>query len=242
MKKQTLSLLLLAFTLSVNAQMKLRPIAELTADTSAWPLLLQDIKSAKNKVEILPASNGKEALYQTQVSTHSYMGAVIYFTGGILVDNGWIRILGSGSKKLQRSLPDWNKGKSFNQLGEQPSFLLIADDADGGFFAINGGKFGDDMGKVYYLAPERLKWEALHISYSEFLNFCWYGDMKQFYDGLRWTHWQDDLSKLKADEVFTFYPYLWTAEGKDINKVTRNVTPIQEAYIFSTENMKTIKP
>ncbi|WP_439697389.1 DUF2625 family protein [Mucilaginibacter sp. AW1-7] len=94
----------------------MRSVAELTNDTSAWPLLLQDIKAAKNKVEILPAFNGKDALYQTQVTTHSYMGAVIYFTGGILVDNGWLRILGSGSEKLKRSLPGWNKGKSFNEF------------------------------------------------------------------------------------------------------------------------------
>jgi hypothetical protein len=40
------------------------------------------------------------------------MGAIIYETGGLLVDNGWIRILGSGHKKLDRNLPEWNKGKS----------------------------------------------------------------------------------------------------------------------------------
>jgi hypothetical protein len=242
MKKQILILFLFAFTLPAVAQLKLRSVDELTNDTSAWPLLLEDIKTAKNKIEILPASKGKDALYQTQVTTHSYMGAVIYFTGGILVDNGWIRILGSGSEKLKRSLPGWNKGKSFNELGEQPPFLLIADDADGGLFAINGGKFGTDLGKIYYLAPERLKWEALHIGYTEFLSFCWYGDMNQFYDGLRWKEWQEDLKKVNGDQAFNFYPYLWTTEGKDINKVARTVVPIEEAYVFLTETMQTIKP
>ena len=37
------------------------------------------------------------------------MGAVIFETGGILIDEGWLRILGSGHPRLPRSLPDWNK-------------------------------------------------------------------------------------------------------------------------------------
>jgi len=57
------------------------------------------------------------------------MGAVVNETGVILVDNGWIRILGSGSEKLKRSLPKWNKGKSFSDFGQAMPFLLIADDA-----------------------------------------------------------------------------------------------------------------
>ncbi|WP_439697388.1 DUF2625 family protein [Mucilaginibacter sp. AW1-7] len=123
-------------------------------------------------------------------------------------------------------------------LGEQPSFLLIADDAGGGLFAVNGGKFGTDMGKIYYLAPEHLKWEALHIGYTEFLNFCWYGDINHFYAGLRWKEWQADLKKLNGDQAFNFYPFLWSEEGKDINKVNRAVVPIQEVYDFRMESIK----
>jgi hypothetical protein len=242
MKKYLILFYLSFYFTNAFCQNKIRTIDDLTADTSGWTALLDDIKTAKNKVEILPSSNGKDALYQTQVTTHSYMGAVVYFTGGILVDDGWIRILGSGSPKLKRSLAGWNKGKSFNTLGEQPSFLLIADDADGGFFAINGGQFGKDMGQIYYLAPERLKWEALHIGYTDFLNLCWYGDLNQFYDGLRWKEWHNDLTKLKGDEAFSFYPFLWTVEGKDINKVSRKIVPIQEVYDFLMDSLKTYKP
>ena len=78
-----------------------------------WPLVKQWIDLAKNKVEILPkdSTNAEEALYKTQVTTRAPMGAIVYETGGLLVDNGWIRILGSGSVKLNRTLPDWNKGR-----------------------------------------------------------------------------------------------------------------------------------
>ena len=40
------------------------------------------------------------ALYKTQVTTRSPMGAIIYETMNILIDNGWIRILGSGNEKI----------------------------------------------------------------------------------------------------------------------------------------------
>jgi hypothetical protein len=66
-----------------------------------------------------------------QLTTRSPMGAIMYTTGGILADDGWIRILGSGSTRLPRSLPDWNKGKTFITYGERAPFLLVADDAIG---------------------------------------------------------------------------------------------------------------
>lgn len=69
---------------------------------------------------------------------------------GILVDSGWLRILGSGHTRLPRTLASWT------QLVTASTFqaLLIADDVSGGFFALNGGEFGKDLGGIYYLAPD----------------------------------------------------------------------------------------
>jgi hypothetical protein len=223
-------------------QNSLRSIAELTSDTSGWDAFKESTKIARNKFEVLPVdrAKAKQAIYQTQITTHSLMGAIIYFTGGILIDDGWIRILGSGSDKLNRSLPQWNKGKTFEQLGDKPGFLLVADDVIGGFFAINGGALGPEMGKVYYLAPDDLKWESLHIGYSEFIDFCLDGDMNQFYDALRWTGWKNDLTQVSGDSAFFIYPFLWTKEGKDINKDVRKIVPVEELYIYETDELRQI--
>ena len=35
-----------------------------------------------------------------------------------------------------------------------PSYLLVADDVLGGFFAINGGTFCGKAGNVFYYAPD----------------------------------------------------------------------------------------
>jgi hypothetical protein len=38
------------------------------------------------------------------------MGAIVYHTGGLLIDHGWLRILGGGGHpRTQRSLMSWNR-------------------------------------------------------------------------------------------------------------------------------------
>lgn len=206
-----------------------------------WPIVEGWIEQATNKVEILPKDfkRAESSLYQSQVTSRSPMGAVIYETGGILIDYGWIRILGSGSNKLNRTLMDWNKGKSFSEIGDPPSFLLIADDVLGGFFAINaGGIENKNIGKIYYFAPDNLTWEHTGLGYSDFLIFCFQGDLKKFYEGFRWKNWTNEVSKLDGNEGMHCFPYLWTKEGKDINKVSRQPGPIQELWdlYFSKTN------
>ncbi|WP_208861478.1 DUF2625 domain-containing protein [Flavobacterium tructae] len=227
-------LIVLTFlTLTATAQNKMKKAEELIDKVDpGWIQVEEWIKTAKNKVEILPvdALKAKEVLYKIQVTTRSPMGAIVYHTGGLLIDDGWIRILGSGNAKFNRTLPDWNKGKSFNDFGETAPFLLVADDAIGGFYLLNGGGLGSDVGKMYYFSPDNLEYEQLDITYSEFLGFCFDNDLDKFYQGNRWNGWRAEVSKLKGDEVFNFYPFLWTAEGNDINKNSRKIISVQEQY------------
>ena len=240
MKTFYLSLFLL-ISINVFNQTTLRTLDELIDKIDpGWTLVKRWIDSAKNKVEILSCdtTKAKEALLKTQVTTRSPMGAIIYSSGGLLIDYGWIRIIGSGHKKLNRTVPDWNKGKSFKEFGEQPKFLLIADDAIGGYFAINGGEFGSDMGKIYYLSPDNLEWEPLDLTYSDFLDFCFNGHLDDFYSNLRWANWRDEVSKLDGNKVYNFFPPLWTKEGKDFNKSSRKLIPVEEQYQFNLDTRK----
>lgn len=233
--------LLTLYALPMTAQNKMRQVKELINKTDpGWIFVDEWIKSAKNKVEILPVdtSKAKDALYKTQVTTRSPMGAIIYMTGGLLIDDGWIRILGSGSSKINRTLPDWNKGKSFKEFGESPSFLLIADDAIGGFYLLNGGGLGKDLGNVYYFSPDNLEYEQMDLTYTQFLDFCFNNDLDKFYEGSRWTNWRDEVSKLNGDKVFNFYPFLWTKEGKNINENSRRAISIEEQYDFNLDMRK----
>jgi len=206
---------------------------------SGWELVSEWIKQATNPIEILTKDQEQAeiALYQTQVTTRSPMGAIIYETGGILVDNGWLRILGSGNEKLDRTLPNWNKGKTYNEYGEKPSLLLIADDIVGGFFAINGGALGEDLGMVYYFAPDSLNWEPMDIGYSNFIWWAFTGNLEDYYENIRWKNWKEEISKLNGNQGISFYPFLWT-KHKNIRKLSRKAVPITEIWSFQQDVVK----
>lgn len=136
------------------------------------------------------------------------MGAIIYETGGVLIDNGWLRILGSGHPRLPRSLPDWNFGRSFSESGQQPPFLLIADDVVGGFFAIDGGGLGLERGKICYFAPDTMQWENTKKGYSDFLVWSFSGDLAEYYQSMRWKGWENEVRSVGGDQGFSIYPFL----------------------------------
>lgn len=239
MKKQIIVLALLLIStahISYAQLQKMRHLSELiNKEDPGWPLVKQWISEAKNEVVILPkdTSRANDALIAAQVTTRSPMGAIIYETGGILVDKGWIRILGSGSVKMNRGLMEWNKGKTFDVLGDKIPFLLVADDVLGGFFAINGGGLGqEDIGKVFYFAPDSLNWESTGRGYSDFLIFCFSGDLEKYYKSLRWKGWEKEVGALDGDKGINCYPFLFTKEGKDLNKVSRRAVPIQELWLL----------
>ncbi|RAJ11180.1 uncharacterized protein DUF2625 [Chitinophaga skermanii] len=210
----------------------MRSLEELiNKEDPAWPLVQEWIESATHTIEVLPVEKqvAEDALLHLQVTTRSPMGAIVYETGGIFVDHGWIRILGAGHPKMQRSIDSWNQAGS--------GYLMVADDVVGGHFAINAGGLGDDQGKMYFFDPAGLRWEPMDISYSEFLVFCFEGDIAAFYQDLRWTGWEVDVQAIDGNHVFSFFPFLWTKEGENINEVSRKVITVKEGLDFQIEQM-----
>jgi hypothetical protein len=212
----------------------MRTLEELiNKEEPAWDLIQEWLQEAINSYEVLPrdAKRAETELLNAQITTRSPMGAILYETGGILINGGWIRLLGSGSERLDRGMFQWNKGKTFEDYGQPPAFLLVADDILGGLFAINGGAFGqDDLGQIYYLAPDTLSWEPMNCGYSEFVCWTLEGDIDLFYEPYYWKGWQEEVPKLNGNQVFSFFPFLWTKEGQQIEAVSRKVVPIEESY------------
>ncbi|MDD6911540.1 DUF2625 family protein [Actinobacillus minor] len=183
----------------------MKSLEELLDKNSAWLILRDWFTQAKNHYEILVSypEDAGAALVGMQLSTRSPLGAMVYETGGVLIDHGWLRILGSGNEKLPRGLFDWNFGKTFKQSGEQPSHLLVADDAVGGYFAINAGGLGTEVGKVFYYHPLKKAWQNTNLGYSEFLGWALAGDLNAFYQELRWDNWQSDVEKLQGHQILS---------------------------------------
>ena len=194
----------------------------------ALPLINEWVSSAKNQCELLPPSADRaDVLVKTQVTTRSAMGAIAYETGGVLVDHGWLRVLGSGHAKLTRTLSGWNDTKA-------DRCYFVADDAAGGFFALNGGAFGSDLGKIYYWPADSLEWEPTELGYSGFLEWALMGDLAEFYDSVRWASWKEEIAALAGDRCVAFYPFLWTKEGS-AEASRRATVPTAETFALKRD-------
>ena len=195
-------------------------------DDPCLPRLHASATAGKHLSRFLdPSAQRGAILTWLQVSTRSALGSVAYETGGILVDDGWLRVLGSGHVLFARNVRDWNQGRA-------SGYLLVADDAIGGFFALNTGSLGDDIGIIYYWAPDTLAWESLNMGYGDFLDWTFTDGMAQFYEGLRWQGWRADVATLGPDQCFNFYPFLWTKQGS-VQDSTRGIVPIGERWLFN---------
>lgn len=152
--------------------------------------------------------------------------------GGILVDGGWLRILGSGHGKLGRNIATWNEGRA-------QGFLLVADDVLGGFFAINDGALGPDQGKMYYFAPETLAWEALEIGFTAFVAWAFTRQLRQFYGRPPGAAADFDELPLSGELCLTFYPFLWTQEGS-LKTSSRRAIPVAEQWALNLDLQQTL--
>ncbi|THA04469.1 DUF2625 domain-containing protein [Rodentibacter pneumotropicus] len=204
----------------------------ISPEASAWPTLLKWIEQARNHCLVIKKDqpSAERELFTMQMPTSSPMGAVIYETGGILIHYGWLRILGSGSFQLPRGLMDWNFSKSFKESGEKPQYLLVADDVIGGYFALNGGSLGENLGKIYYFSPKDLVWYNLNFTYTEFLAWALNGDLEAFYQGLFWQNWQEEVKQLDGNQVIVFTPDLNEDKAMAIDQRQKREVNIETHY------------
>lgn len=203
----------------------MRKFAELIATNDPGIVRVRNwIREAVNPCELLlpPSEHRAEVLLNTQVNTQSTLGAIIYETGGILIDGGWLRFLGSGHSKLPRNLDGWNQERA-------DGFCLVADDAVGGFFAINGGALGRDINIVFYWPPDSLEWETTSLGFTDFFLWALSASMAQFYKKFRWSSWREDVAGLSGDSCFSFNPFLWKKQGS-LATSERTMIPVQEAF------------
>ncbi|MCL2716085.1 MAG: DUF2625 domain-containing protein [Alphaproteobacteria bacterium] len=169
-----------------------------------------------NAAEILAPERAlaDATLLQLQVTTRSLLGAVVYETGGVIVDDGLLRILGSGT---ERSLLESNRSAGFiTGKEDNGGVLLIADDVMGGLFALNGGGFGSgNPGEVFHLAADDLAWAPLEVGYSDFLEWCLTGDLAMLYKPLAAFDAYKRRPRPPINRSYSFYPFLWTKEGRE---------------------------
>jgi hypothetical protein len=194
---------------------------ELAAEDDAISWLRATVACSPYPVEVMPcaAEDGRRTLEWLQMSTRSPLGAIALHTGGLLVDHGWLRVLGAGCDRLPRALDVWN--------GSPPrltSGLLVADDVLGGSFA-----WFREPRTIHYFAPDTLRWEDLELGYADWLATMLGDDLGAFYASLRWDGWQDEVLPLAGDRALLVWPPLVAAEHPLVERVRRAI-PMTEAW------------
>ena len=142
-----------------------------------WERLRSWIAAGSNNVQICVGSTdrGHKVISRLHLNSSSTLGMIALNTGGLVIDNGWIKLLGSGCSSIQGDLLTWNildDGKETFRLEEA---LLMGYDVLGGFFAVNGrGISSSGLYNVFYRAPDTLRWEDCEKDYLSFIYWLIY--------------------------------------------------------------------
>jgi hypothetical protein len=201
-----------------------REWSELLSDKQdALSRIRERVDGSPHHVEFLSCQvfEGRRVLEALQVTTRSHLGALALHTGGLLVDHGWLRVLGAGNERLPRALDTWNGLPSERRFDEG---LLVADDVLGGFFA-----WFSEHETVHYLAPDTLHWEDLELGYGDWLHAMLGDSLAEFYESLRWPGWQNEVSTLGATHSFNVWPPL-VVSGPPLARRTRRAVPVEESW------------
>lgn len=193
-------------------------------------MLAAAIARAPSEVVVLPVDGerGETTLYQLQVTARSPMGAMALHTAGVLVDHGWLRLLGGGE-----GLMNFVSGNGIAASPQQPpDRLLVGFDVLGGRYEVNGGALPGEPGQVCYFAPDELAWIPLELGYGDFVLWTMTDRLALFNEHLRWHGWEDEVDPLPIDRGLSVYPPPFTGEGRDLARASRRPVPIAELFDF----------
>ena len=201
----------------------------LGVEIPAWPLLKALFADAAVDVKVLSVDDAtsKNVLYRLQVTAASTLGAIASSCGALVLDHGWLRILGAGTEGIE----DLATANGLGDPGHRPvppGHLVVAYDVLGGVFAINHNDLPAQRGEVCYWGPDTLEWTPLGAGHTAFMEWVLNTGVAEFYRDLRWPGWEADVSGLSIDEGISVYPFLFTAEGRNIATAARKNVPFRE--------------
>lgn len=218
----------------------------------AWPELQQAFAGSAVPVRVLPADldEGRRCLHRLQVTARSVLGALTLHCGGLVLDDGWLRVYGAGS--AGGGLPSLGR---VNGFPEEPAphwhpaaGLVVGHDVLGGVFCLNGhdpagnGRPGAP-GQMTYFAPDTLEWEALDMGHSAWIGWLLSGGPDRFYEGLRWPGWREEAAALELSQGISVVPFLWSKEAhEDLAATSRRAVALREVVGVSADFARQLGP
>jgi hypothetical protein len=191
---------------------------------TAWNEVQAAAAASPYPVDVLPADPASAArcLAALGFTRQSWLGAVVAHSAGLVVDHGWLRVLGSGGHRLSDVV---------SQADPSAARLVIAHDVLGGLFTWMPPT-PQGRPTVHYFGPDDLGWQDLGQGYADWLYAVLHGSLTRFYDTLRWPGWQAEVAAVGLDQGIHAWPPPWTAEGKDLSTVSRKPIPIDELIAY----------
>lgn len=113
-----------------------RSAAELASTPEpGWPLVQGLISKSKLNIEVLPAERARAdaELEALQVTTRSFLGALAHNCGGLLVDHGWLKILGCGCERFSFSITSLTRALGWADDDRPPQAVAVGLDVLGDF-------------------------------------------------------------------------------------------------------------
>jgi len=187
----------------------------------AWSELSRLIATSPLNVMVCPPHDASATAATLGLGTGSFLGAFARNTSGVIVDDGWLRLLGGSSSA--DGLPGLDQASAATT-----GLLVIAIDVLGGVFALDGGALGTGNGSVHHFSVDSLSWEDLELGHAAFVTRMLAGATTSFYESLRWPGWQADIATLQPRQGLSLYPYPFTAEGKDVSSASKRAVPMAE--------------
>lgn len=218
----------------------MRGLEELVeVDDPAWPALSELFAGSAVPLDVLPVDEreARRGLLQLQITARSALGGFVLNCGGLVVDDGWVRVYGGGSD-AGRSMPSLARVNAFPAAfdpGWHPApSVVVGHDVVGGVFALNGHDPGAKgrpgaPGQMTYFAPDSLEWEEMRIGHSTWLSWLLSGRLEQFYEGMRWPGWREETREMALTQGITFFPPLWSKEARaDLAATSRKAVAMRE--------------
>lgn len=214
----------------------------MAAAAMSWEVVERLLSGARNKIEVLAPDPSRQdvAIRELPVDPSSTVAQVGWHVGGVLVDDGWFRLLGCGHPRMTLGLDVWNGVGSRLEPWRPGEVLVVAHDVVGGFFAVDSGALGFTRGGVAYLAPDAMQWEDMEMGYPDFLRWLADGELTGFAADHRWPGWRPEVSAMSGDDGIFLAPPLW-AEGPPIDERRRAEVPMTALWTYAHATMEQLE-
>jgi hypothetical protein len=152
------------------------------------PTLEENLARSRVEVHMFPALNNhqdtEDALEAAGLARGSLLATLLKLSNGMILDGGWIRILGLTERACGRSLAGWNQDASWREAWGDGlrGKLCFADDPLGNQYAINLGEDGRGNWHVCLGSVVDHSWKGLDCTFGQWLERVFAGKHVEWYD------------------------------------------------------------